>query len=34
MNEINKDWDGKDLQNKAYGDFWKEGERRDAKRAS
>lgn len=23
LTEINKDWDGKDLKNDAYGEFWK-----------
>ena len=34
MAEINKDWDGKDLKNQAYGEFWKEIERKDQKRGS
>lgn len=34
MDEINKDWQGKDLDNKAYGDFWKPIDRADLPRGS
>ena len=34
LKEINKDWEGQDLENKAYGDFWNEIERKDLPRGS
>lgn len=34
MEEINKDWQGKDLDNKAYGEFWKPIDRADLPRGS
>ena len=35
LEDINKDWKGADLQNPAYGEFWKDGEpRRKASRGS
>ena len=33
LNAINKDWNGKDLQNPAYNDFWK-GDDEPRKRGS
>ena len=34
MEEINKEWKGQDLENKAYGEFWKDIERKDLPRGS